>query len=163
MLVRRILRQLLGVLVAVVGGWLVGIAFEFCWTLFDMVVHPGDTPPIALFVRPWIIALGSVVFILPVVPILIPMYLFLPRGLIVWRWPVCTVLGALGGILIVCAFFSRPDANPPESKLSWYVLATVIGGATCLIGSVTRNRFGGDTLASNQSLEPTAGRRDAHI
>jgi hypothetical protein len=163
MLVRRILRQLLGVLVAVVGGWLAGIVFEFCWTLFDMVVQPGDTPAIALFVRPWIVALGSVVFILPVVPILILMYIFLPRSSAVRRWPVCTALGAAAGTLIVFAFLSRPDANPPESKLSWYILAAVIGGATCFVGSLTRERFWGGTSASNQSLEPTAGRRDAPI
>jgi hypothetical protein len=161
MLVRRVLCQLLGVTVAVVGGWLAGIAFEFCWTLLDMVVKPSDTPAIALFVRPWIVGLGSVVFILPVLLILLPMYLFLPRSLVVWRWPVCTTLGALAGVLIVYAFFSRPDANPPPSKLSWYILGAVIGGATSLIGSVTRERFGGGTLASNQTLEPTAGRRDA--
>jgi hypothetical protein len=142
MLLRRIIRQLVGVLLAVVAGWLAGIVFEFCWTISDMITHSSDTPAIALFVRPWIVALGSVVFILPVVPILIPMYIFLPHSSSVWRWPVCTALGAAAGALIVFAFRSRPDANPPESKLSWYILAAVIGGATCFVASLTRERFG---------------------
>jgi hypothetical protein len=42
----------------------------------------------------------------------------------------------------VFASFSRPDSNPPPSKISWYLLAAVIGGATCLVGSITRERFG---------------------
>jgi hypothetical protein len=138
----RVLKQLLGVGVSVIGGWLAGIVFEFLWTTLDMVTHPGQLPAIVLFVRPWIVALGSSFFILPVVPFLIVLYLVIPRSWQVWRWPVCTLLGVFAGISIVFVSFSRPDSNPPPSKFSWYLLAAVIAGATCFIASITRERFG---------------------
>jgi len=51
-------------------------------------------------------------------------------------------LGALAGVCIVFGFLSRPNVDPPESKLSWYILAAVIGAATCFVGSTTREHFG---------------------
>src|SRR6267378_2551501 len=66
MLLARILKQFLGVLVAVLGGWLAGILFAFAWAAVDVTTHPGEVPAIALFVLPWIVALGSAAFIYPV-------------------------------------------------------------------------------------------------
>jgi len=51
-------------------------------------------------------------------------------------------LGALPGVCIVFGFLSRPNFNPPESKLSWYILGAVIGSGTCFVGSTTREHFG---------------------
>src|SRR5713101_5799699 len=59
MLLARILKQFLGVLVAVLGGWLAGILFAFAWAAVDVTTHHGEVPAIALFVLPWIVALGS--------------------------------------------------------------------------------------------------------
>ena len=66
MLLARILKQFLGVLVAVLGGWLAGILFAFAWAAVDVTTHPGEVPGIALSVQPWIVALGSAAFICPV-------------------------------------------------------------------------------------------------
>src|SRR5262249_36621190 len=142
MLLARILKQFLGVLVAVIGGWLAGILFAFVGAAVDVTTHSGKVTSIALFVQPWIVALGSPVFIYPVLLALVPLYFFVPRSSFLWRWPICTTLGALAGVCIVFGFFSRPDVNPPESKLSWYILAAVIGAATCFVGSTTREHFG---------------------
>jgi hypothetical protein len=93
-------------------------------------------------VVPWIVALGSAAFIYPVLLALVPLYFFVPRSSPLWRWPIGTSLGALAGVCIVFGFLSRPNVNPPESKLSWYILAAVIGSATCFVGSTTREHFG---------------------
>ena len=50
MLLARILKQFLGVLVAVLGGWLAGILFAFTWAAVDVTTHPGEVPAMALFV-----------------------------------------------------------------------------------------------------------------
>jgi hypothetical protein len=142
MLLARILKQFLGVLVAILGGWLAGILFTFAWATIDVATHSGEVTAIALFVQPWIVALGSAVFIYPVLLALVPLYFFVPRSSLLWRWPICTSLGALAGTCIVFGFFSRPDVNPPESKLSWCVLAVLIGAATSFVGSTTREHFG---------------------
>jgi len=50
MLLARILKQFLGVLVAILGGWLAGILFAFAWAAVDVTTHPGEVPGIALSV-----------------------------------------------------------------------------------------------------------------
>src|SRR6266478_3358071 len=116
MLLARILKQFLGVLVAVLGCWLAGILFAFAWAAVDVTTHPGEVPAIALFVLAWIVALGSAAFIYPVLLALVPLYFFVPRSSPLWRWPICTSLGAR----LACALFSdsfrgltsiRPRAN----------------------------------------------------
>ena len=141
MLLGCVFSRFLGVLVAVVAGWIAGILFEFAWAAFDVATRPGEVRAIALLVRPWIVALGSLVFIFPVLLVLVALYFVVPRSSLLWRWPICTGLGALAGVSIVFAFLSRPDVNRPESKLSWYILAAIIGGTTCFVGSTTRERF----------------------
>ena len=142
MLFERILKKFFGSFVAVLCGWGAGILFALLWAAVGLVLHPGQIPVAALIAAPWIVALGSVSFILPVwLLLLVPLYFFIPRSSPLWRLPVCTVLGALAGVCIVAIFLSRPDVNPPESILSWYILAAVIGGVTCFVGSTTRDRF----------------------
>jgi len=142
MLLQRFLTHLFGTFVAVIGGWLAGIAFSFVWAAFDIAIHPQQVPVAALIAVPWIVALGSLSFILPTwLFLLIPLYLFVPPSWPLWRWPICTALGVLSGICIVGYFLSRPNVNPPVSIFSWYILASVIGGVTCFVGSITRKRF----------------------
>ena len=40
MLLACILKQLLGVALAIVGGWLAGILFAFAWAAFDVITRP---------------------------------------------------------------------------------------------------------------------------
>jgi hypothetical protein len=37
--------------------------------------------------------------------ILIPLYLFIPSSSMLWRWPICTLFGAVAGFLIVSLVF----------------------------------------------------------
>src|ERR671930_2588024 len=97
MLLACILKQLLGVALAIVGGWLAGILFAFAWAAFDIITRPGEVPAITLLAGPWIVALGSTVFILPVLVVLVPLYFFVSHSSLLWRWPTCTGLGALTG------------------------------------------------------------------
>jgi hypothetical protein len=143
MLVQRFLTQVFGTFVALLGGWLAGIAFSFVSAALDAAIHPQQVPVAALIAVPWIVALGSLSFIVPVwLFLLIPLYLLVPPSWPLWRWPICTALGVLSGICIVAYFLSQPNVNPPVSIFSWYILASVIGGVTCFVGSITRKRFG---------------------
>ena len=49
------------------------------------------------------------IFIFPVwIAILIPLYIFVPRSWLVWRWPVCTALSALAGVIIFSCVVGFP-------------------------------------------------------
>ena len=112
---------------ALLGGWLAGITFSFVWAALDIAIHPQQVPVAALIAVPWIVALGSLSFVLPVwLFLLIPLYLLVPPSWPLWRWPICTALGVLSGICIVAYFLSRPNVNPPVSIFSWYILASVM-------------------------------------
>jgi hypothetical protein len=83
-------------------------------------------------------------FILPVwALILVPLYMFIPPSSILWRWPVCTVCGAAAGLLIVGVVFGGIPGVGHVSSGAWgsYILAAIVGGVTCLIGSLTKHIF----------------------
>jgi hypothetical protein len=140
-MLKRAAFGLLGAFVAIVSGWLSGIVVAFLFAAVAMVAHPHQVSLGALLVAPWIVAIGSLYFILPVSLALVPLYLLIPRSWLLWRWPVCTTLGLVSGVCIVAVFLSQPNRNPPESVFSWYVLAAAIGGTTCLIASITHEQF----------------------
>jgi len=123
-----------------VSGWLSGIVVTFLFGVVVTTVHPGHVTFAALPAA-WVVAIGSLYFILPVSLVLVPLYLLVPRSWWLWRWPVCTSLGIVSGVCIVAVFLSQPNRNPPENVLSWYILAAVIAGTTCLVASMTYERF----------------------
>ncbi|SRR6266508_401729 len=79
------------------------------------------------------------------------------------------VIGSL--LILASSVFTlvRLSTSPRSWQHSWVSTPTFIGGvgAGMLFALVTspefRRRSAGSRQASNQSLEPTAGRRDAHI
>ena len=140
-MLKRIVFSLLGAFVAIASGWLSGILAAFLLAAVAILVHPHQVPVGALLATPWVVAIGSLIFILPTLIALVPLYLFIPRTWLVWRWPVCTTLGVVSGVCIVAVFLAQPNRNPPESVFSWYVLAAAIGGSTCFVASKTHERF----------------------
>ncbi len=139
---RRLFNSLLGSLFAAFCGWLAGILLSLIWAAVVAVTQPAK-PDVASFIAlPWIVAIGSAYFVLPVwLLLLAPLYFLIPLSWPVWRWPICTCVGILAGIAIIGAFLSFPETNPPLEFLSWYILAAVIAGTTCLVGSLTHERF----------------------
>ena len=72
--------------------------------------------------------------------LLLPLYLFVPRTSLLWRWPVCTVCGALAGPAIVFACYGQ-DSFRRSDFPTLMLLGTVTGAATCLFGSLTARFF----------------------
>lgn len=140
-MLKRIIFSLLGAFVAIASGWLSGILVALLLAAAAIVVRPSQVPVGAMLVTPLSVAIGSLIFILPTSIALVPLYLFIPRTWLLWRWPVCTTLGVVAGVCIVAVFLGQPNRNLPENVFSWYILAAVISGSTCFVASITHERF----------------------
>ena len=140
-MLKRVAFSLLGALVAIASGWLAGILAALLLAVVAIVAHPHQVPVGALLAMPWVVAIGSLIFIIPTSIALVPLYLFIPQTSLLWRWPVCTTLGVVSAVCIVAVFLAQTNRNPPESVFSWYVLAAAIGGSACFVASKTHERF----------------------
>ena len=141
MLVRRIISAVVASFVAVLTGWIAGILFALVWVAVTLVPSHDHATLGEFIALPIVVGIASLYFVIPVwLVVLVPLYLFVPHSWPLWRWSICTALGAISGMCIVLAFLSRPGVNPPQNMLSWYILAAVIGGTTCLVGSLIRAR-----------------------
>ena len=141
---RPILRQLLGTAFAVVSGWLLALTFiESTYLIgairqrhaLDVGVLLGST-----VLSSWFMAY----FIIPVwLFILIPLYLFVPLSSPLWRWPICVLCGAAAGFLIMAGAFLVVPGSGSWSSGAWEMcgIAAFVGGAICLVGSLTRRVF----------------------
>jgi hypothetical protein len=79
--------------------------------------------------------------------VLLPLYLLVPLGSVLWRWPVCTACGALAGALIMFIYFRRFGSLLPLTgaefidEIAPLSVAAFVGATTCLFGSLTARRF----------------------
>ena len=79
----------------------------------------------------------AIIFIVWLV-VLVPLYMLIPLSSILWRWPICTGCGALAGAAIMVAVDVVILRTPLNNLI---VTAAVVGGTTCLFGSLTRDYF----------------------
>ena len=86
---------------------------------------------------------------------LVPLYMLVPRNSLLWRWPICTFCGAMAGAAIMIAFDIRYFLQDPLDNL--ILTAAVIGGTTCLFGSLTRDFFRFDTTNMRNSISYMKG------
>ena len=136
----RFLRPLLGTFIAVLAGWfagLLGVAIIY-WAGIGGAQREA--------------ALGGILvtgfymwfFIIPVwVVMLIPLYLFVRPSSPLWRPYVCTSFGTVAGLAIAAIL---TGADMAVEMWSFYILAAIVGGVTCLTGVLTRPRFHPDHL-----------------
>jgi hypothetical protein len=83
-------------------------------------------------------------FIIPVwLIVLIPLYLFVPLSSPLWHWPICMLCGAVAGFLIMAGVFLAFPGDGSWSSGAWEFcgIAALVGGAICLVGSLTRHLF----------------------
>jgi hypothetical protein len=73
--------------------------------------------------------------------LLLPLYLLIPVGSVLWRWPVCTLCGALCGGLIQFSFWRWYGAPFTIDEVPSLIGAGFIGAIACLFGSLTAPRF----------------------
>lgn len=69
----------------------------------------------------------------------LPLYLWVPKDSVLWRWPLCTVCGALAGAIILVArdvIFHLENGRAALGQMG-----ACIGGVNALVSSLTRRWF----------------------
>ena len=144
MAIRPLAKQILGTSVAVLSGWLTSLMFLMLMGIIELLRQPHFIAPEALIVGPILASGFMAYFVVPIwLVILIPLYLFVPASSVLWRWPVCTAAGVVAGLAVMTFFFGGLPGLGQVSVGAWsfYVMAAIVGGITCLTGSLTRHRF----------------------
>jgi hypothetical protein len=136
------LRKIIGSFLAALFGCAVGVLSMLISTVALDSQHSLREPLIsALASRFALIA----VWVLPAwLLILLPLYTFLPRTSSLWRTPICTLLGAISGAVIILAYLIVGGGLVAVVAL-WFFWAeaALIGAATCFFGAVTADYFHG--------------------
>ena len=89
----------------------------------------------------WVATMAAMVsgyMALPAGLIFLPIYLFMPRNWILWRWPIATLCGAVAGASMTL-FHGLPPSAPLYRFLA--IFAAFTGGITCLFAALTAHRF----------------------
>src|SRR6266478_329780 len=98
----RIAKQIGGTVIATLAGWLAGLLFLEIGTVLLLLQHKSYVAPEALYVGPMIWTWFMAYFVVPIwLLVLIPLYLFIPSSSKLWRWPVCTLCGAVAGVAVI--------------------------------------------------------------
>ncbi len=134
-------RRVFGSTLSAFVGWFALNAFLVVWAFITRAEHRSSPPiPNEWLVGVAIIAAYSAAFVLATwLVALLPLYLFVPQHSFLWRWPVCTVCGAAAGGLIMSGFYG-PNSQDSFSTVA-IMLASIVGGITCLFGALTAHRF----------------------
>jgi hypothetical protein len=154
MVQRSIPKQVLGTAVAVLAGWVVTLMFLESTYFIDALRqrHPLNLGLVfgSTIATSWFAAY----LIIPVwILVLIPLYLFMPLSCPLWHWPICTACGAVAGFLIMAAVFVAFPGDGTWSYGAWEFcgIGALVGGAICLVGSLTRRVFKPNHLTSQWS------------
>lgn len=138
----RFLRPLLGTFIAVLAGWFAGLLGVAMIHWLSIGGAQWEAALSVIFVTGFYMWF----FIIPVwVVMLIPLYLFVPPSSPLWRPYVCTGFGTVAGLAIAAII---TGAGMAVEGWSFYALAAIVGGVTCLTGVLTRPRFHPDHLGS---------------
>ena len=137
-------RQWLGSFLAALVGWFAPLG----WSMLRSGL-PKSTEGLSTLIGMTISFL--IVFVVWLVA-LVPLYMLVPRSSLLWRWPICTSCGAVAGAAIMFATDIRHFLQDPSNNL--ILTAAVIGGTTCLFGSLTRDFFHRDN-GDNRNATPS--------
>ncbi|MGH8092292.1 MAG: hypothetical protein ACREIF_02300 [Chthoniobacterales bacterium] len=137
---KRIISGVAASFIALLCGWLVAV-------LTSVVIATGEAIQLhapltdTLVGDAWIVAFSSPLFIAPVwLFFLLPLYLFASSSSRIWRWHVCAGIGAAAGMVVLTMW--RASVPPIDEVVwSWYALAAVSAGTTCLVGSLIHEHF----------------------
>lgn len=134
-------RRVFGSALSAFAGWFTLNAFLFVWAFITRHEHHSNPPiPHEWLTGPAFVAIYSAAFVFATwLVALLPLYIFVPRRSVLWRWPVCTLCGAVAGALIMFGFYG-PN-SPDDFSTVAILLASIVGGTTCLFGALTADRF----------------------
>ena len=129
-------RIILGSFLSALAGWATLTLFPLGAFLLQTDNFPGGELS-SSFAMPLVAGF----FVLPVWFVeLLPLYCLVPSRSVLWRWPVCTVCGAVAGSAIMLVFYAVASGHYVDS-LPLVSLAALVGATTCLFGSLTRRWF----------------------
>ena len=134
------MRKLAGSIISAFTGWSAGVAIAssfFAWGRYHYHVPRGRDDWLFL---PFF-GLTSAVFVFTVWAVAFaPLYFLVPVRSILWRWPVCTVCGAVAGTVLMWGWHRIVE---PQARgvFPFLLFAGVVGGVTCFTASFTRARF----------------------
>jgi RsiW-degrading membrane proteinase PrsW (M82 family) len=137
----QLLWQIFGSALSALVGWFTLNAFIFIWAFIARSEHHSNPPiPNEWLVGPAFVAMYSAAFVFATwLVALVPLYLLVPLRSSLWRWPICTICGALSGALIMFAFYG--PKSPDRSSTVTIIFASISGGVTCLFAALTFERF----------------------
>jgi len=130
--------------VAVLSGWLAAMIVLEAMTIIELVHQPHYVVPEALFVAPITVSMVMSWFLTPVwLFVLIPLYIFIPSSSVLWQAPVCSACGVIAGLLLVGFWLGGIPGTHGFATEGWwfYIFAAIVGGVTCLVAALTRDRF----------------------
>ncbi|HVK59499.1 MAG TPA: hypothetical protein VM735_12015 [Candidatus Kapabacteria bacterium] len=127
-------RRITGSFVSAAAGW---VSLNVIGTIIYLCTEPG----LGRLLGPLLLAGYSAAFVFAAwVVALLPLYLLVPPSSVLWRWPVCTVCGALAGagIMFVISRFIFPLSYFDAKSV---VVPAFVGAITCLFASLTAPFF----------------------
>ena len=142
-------RRICGSALSALIGWFTLNLIIFVYAFFTRAVPRSSHPtPTEWLDGPFFVALFSAFFVFPTwLFVLLPLYLFVPLRSFVWRWPICTLCGALAGALIMLMFYRLSSQETARTVI--VLLAALTGGVSCLFGALTVEHFHYGSHATN--------------
>jgi hypothetical protein len=147
-------RRVNGSLMSVTAGWSV----VWLWLAYSALRPHRMRGAGDWWAFPLIVLIVSSVFVFGTwATIFLPLYLFVPRRSVFWRWPVCTACGAAVGAAIM---FACCRLTSPQALDSWIyeIVAALVGGVTCLVASLSARHY--DSLPAPNEPELSARLQD---
>jgi hypothetical protein len=73
----------------------------------------------------------------------LPLYLLVPLRSPLWKWPICTICGAIGGaaLMLIIGRALLSSNEPWADYVRPSIVAAGVGWITCLFASLTRRYF----------------------
>ena len=152
-------RCILGSILSAFAGWIAFLLLYLCLIIFQapggisvrIYFHAQGTQEMleqtywrSMIGYFWVASIFSAILIFGTwLVILLPLYSTVPKHSPLWKWPICTACGVVSGAAIMFGFgyAISPSTVPGTDYIGYCALAGVIGGITCLFGSVTRKYF----------------------
>jgi hypothetical protein len=154
-------------LLSAVAGWLAGVvAFplaEFIKPSYALNGIPQRLPLVDLLGSAVVAAIYSAPAILAVWLLLLwPLYRIVPIKSVLWRPAICISCGAVAGAVLyyICGHYIFGFSADFARSIPQPAVGAAVGAVTCAVGARLKHR---ENKTSNQSLEPTAGRRGVQI
>jgi ABC-type uncharacterized transport system permease subunit len=137
----KVSRRILGSFLSTLSGWFALNGFISVSTIMN---HQESSDwwyfPIAFAIYSAMFIFGTWLLVL------LPLYLLVPLRSSLWRWYICTPCGVASGAAIMFAFTRYTSPQATDWPV-YVILAAIVGGITCLFGSLTSHRFHYDQIA----------------